>query len=286
MRGARHDRDDRLGRGVGGRRRPTAAVPGTGRAAGRARTCRFRPTTSCVRACGGCCCRARSTSGARTCSGRGDWGCTRRSSARRPPSWARTLPVDPAVDWLVPASREQPAMLRHGWPLDRLLASLLGRVEAARIPDDVRMLPRQQSIATQLPHAVGIAWASAIRGEPGVTLAYCGDGATSEGDFHEACNLAGVMRCPARPGGHQQPVRDLDAHGAADRSGPAGRPGARLRLPGRGCRRERPARGLRGHPSGRGARPRRRRADPGRGGDLPDELPQHLRQPVALPRSE
>lgn len=106
------------------------------------------------------------------------------------------LAIDPAVDWLVPASREQPAMVRHGWPLDRLLASLLGRIEAARIPDDVRMLPRQQSIATQLPHAVGIAWASAIRGADGVTLAYCGDGATSEGDFHEACNLAGVMGVP------------------------------------------------------------------------------------------
>ena len=106
------------------------------------------------------------------------------------------LAIDPGVDWLVPASREQPAMLRHGWPLDRLLASLLGRIEAARIPDDVQMLPRQQSIATQLPHAVGIAWASSIRGLEGVTLAYCGDGATSEGDFHEACNLAGVMGVP------------------------------------------------------------------------------------------
>lgn len=106
------------------------------------------------------------------------------------------LAIDPAVDWLVPASREQPAMLRHGWPLDRLLASLLGRIEGARIPDDVLMLPRQQSIATQLPHAVGIAWASSIRGLEGVTLAYCGDGATSEGDFHEACNLAGVMGVP------------------------------------------------------------------------------------------
>jgi pyruvate dehydrogenase E1 component alpha subunit len=106
------------------------------------------------------------------------------------------LAIDPEVDWLVPASREQPAMLRHGWPLDRLLASLLGRMEAARIPDDVRMLPRQQAIATQLPHAAGIAWASAIRNEPSVTLAYCGDGATSEGDFHEACNLAGVTNAP------------------------------------------------------------------------------------------
>jgi pyruvate dehydrogenase E1 component alpha subunit len=106
------------------------------------------------------------------------------------------LAIDPAVDWLVPASREQPAMLRHGWALDRMLASFLGRIDAARIPDHVRMLPRQQSIAAQLPHAVGIAWATSIRGLDGVTLAYCGDGATSEGDFHEACNLAGVMGVP------------------------------------------------------------------------------------------
>ena len=106
------------------------------------------------------------------------------------------LAIDPRTDWLVPASREQPAMVRHGWGLERLFGSLLGRPELARIPDDVRMLPRQQAIAAQLPHAAGIAWASAIRGEPSVTLAYCGDGATSEGDFHEACNLAGVMAVP------------------------------------------------------------------------------------------
>lgn len=106
------------------------------------------------------------------------------------------LAIDPARDWLVPASREQPAMLRHGWGLDKMLASYLGRIDAARIPDDLRMLPRQQSIATQLPHAVGIAWARAMQGLDEVVLVYCGDGAASEGDFHEACNLAGVMDAP------------------------------------------------------------------------------------------
>lgn len=106
------------------------------------------------------------------------------------------LAIDPAVDWLVPASREQPAMVRHGWTLERMLASFLGRIEAGRIPDDVRMLPRQQSIGTQVPHAAGIAWSTAIQGGDAVTLAYCGDGATSEGDFHEGCNLAGVMQVP------------------------------------------------------------------------------------------
>lgn len=106
------------------------------------------------------------------------------------------LAVDPSCDWLVPATREQPAMVAHGWGLERMLASLFGRMEAATVGPDVRMLLRQQSIATQLPHAAGLAWAQRIRGTGAVVLAYCGDGASSEGDFHEACNLAGVMRAP------------------------------------------------------------------------------------------
>lgn len=106
------------------------------------------------------------------------------------------LALDPGRDWMVPASREQPAMLRQGLPLRNLLASYMGRLDAARIPDGVRLLPRQQSIGTQLPHAAGLAWALKLRGERSVVLVYCGDGATSEGDFHEACNVAGVMVLP------------------------------------------------------------------------------------------
>jgi len=60
----------------------------------------------------------------------------------------------------------------------------------------VNLLPRQQSIAAQLPHAVGLAWALKLRRQPGVALVYFGDGASSEGDFHEAANLAGVQRVP------------------------------------------------------------------------------------------
>jgi TPP-dependent pyruvate/acetoin dehydrogenase alpha subunit len=106
------------------------------------------------------------------------------------------LALDPKRDWMVPASREQPAWLRHGLPLRSLFASYMGRLDEARIPDGLRLLPRQQSIGTQLPHAAGIAWAVKLRREPGIVLVYCGDGASSEGDFHEACNLAGVMRLP------------------------------------------------------------------------------------------
>lgn len=106
------------------------------------------------------------------------------------------LALDPARDWMVPASREQPAMIRHGLPLDRLLAGYMGKINFSRIPDNVRLLPRNQSIASQLPHAVGLAWALKLRHVEGVALVYFGDGASSEGDFHEAMNLAGVQSVP------------------------------------------------------------------------------------------
>src|SRR6202022_1379870 len=54
----------------------------------------------------------------------------------------------------------------------------------------------QQSIGAQLPPAAGLAWAMKLRGEAAIVMVYCGDGASSEGDFHEACNLAGVMHLP------------------------------------------------------------------------------------------
>jgi len=106
------------------------------------------------------------------------------------------MALDSEVDWMVPASREQPAMLRHGLPLASLFASYMGRPEHASIPPDVRLLPRQQSIGAQLPQAAGLAWSMMLRRKPGVVLVYCGEGASSEGDFHEACNLAGVLGAP------------------------------------------------------------------------------------------
>ncbi|MGU3498696.1 thiamine pyrophosphate-dependent enzyme [Mycobacterium sp. C31M] len=106
------------------------------------------------------------------------------------------MTLDPAIDWIVPASREQPALLHHGLPLDNLLSSYMGRLDHAAIPPGVNLLPRQQAIGAQLPHAAGLAWALKLKNEPGVVMVYCGDGATSEGDFHEALNLAGVQHVP------------------------------------------------------------------------------------------
>jgi pyruvate dehydrogenase E1 component alpha subunit len=107
-------------------------------------------------------------------------------------SWA----LDPALDWLAPAYREQPAMLHHGMPLEKLLAVYMGKLTAGRIPEDVNMLPRNQSVGAQLPHAVGLAWAQKLRGTGAAVMVYLGEGASSEGDFHESCNLAGVVKAP------------------------------------------------------------------------------------------
>jgi pyruvate dehydrogenase E1 component alpha subunit len=107
-----------------------------------------------------------------------------------------SLALDPATDWIAPSYRELPALVRHGHPLERILAGYLGKPAGARIPDDALILPTQVALATQLQHAVGLAWGLMLQRRPGVVMAYCGDGAASEGDFHEACNLAGVRRAP------------------------------------------------------------------------------------------
>src|SRR5207302_559130 len=75
-------------------------------------------------------------------------------------------------------------------------AQYLGKIGPARIPDGVHVLPTQVSIAAQLPHATGLAWGLRLRGQDSVVIAYIGDGGSSEGDFHEALNLAGVVKAP------------------------------------------------------------------------------------------
>ncbi|MEV0590339.1 thiamine pyrophosphate-dependent dehydrogenase E1 component subunit alpha [Nonomuraea cavernae] len=99
-------------------------------------------------------------------------------------------------DWIVPQYRELGACLVHGLPLDLWFMYWMGNMSGGRIPDDVRILPVQISLAAQLPHAVGLAWARRLQNLDDVVIAYFGDGASSEGDFHEALNFAGVLRVP------------------------------------------------------------------------------------------
>ncbi|MFZ0215752.1 MAG: thiamine pyrophosphate-dependent enzyme [Candidatus Dormiibacterota bacterium] len=106
------------------------------------------------------------------------------------------MALDPATDWVFPAYREFPAVMRQGMPLNRYFASLMGKVMAGRVPDGVNVLPTQVALATQIPQAVGFAWGLKLQRKPGVVMPYFGEGAASEGDFHEAMNLAGVKQAP------------------------------------------------------------------------------------------
>jgi pyruvate dehydrogenase E1 component alpha subunit len=100
------------------------------------------------------------------------------------------------TDWMVPSFRETAAMICRGWSIEKLLLFFSGRLEGGRPEPEQRDLPVTIPVATQMPHAVGLAYAAQYRGDDVVVMVYCGDGATSEGDFHEALNFAGVWHVP------------------------------------------------------------------------------------------
>ncbi len=101
------------------------------------------------------------------------------------------------TDWFVGSYRELGARLMRGEPLTNPLFLFNGDEEGNVIPDNDRTLPISIVLASQLPHAVGLAYGSRLRGETDtVALVMFGDGSTSEGDFHEAMNFAGVLNAP------------------------------------------------------------------------------------------
>jgi pyruvate dehydrogenase E1 component alpha subunit len=100
------------------------------------------------------------------------------------------------TDWMVPSFRETAAMIWRGWPLEKLLMFFAGYIEGGQPHPEQRDLPVTIPVASQLPHAVGLAYAAQYKGEDVVVMVFFGDGATSEGDFHEALNFAGVWHVP------------------------------------------------------------------------------------------
>ena len=98
-------------------------------------------------------------------------------------------------DWLFPSYREHGASMIRGFSLERTLLYWMGH-EVGYDEEDANIFTPAVPIASQLPHAVGAAWASKLQDETKAFLCYFGDGATSEGDFHEAMNFAGVFDTP------------------------------------------------------------------------------------------
>lgn len=108
-------------------------------------------------------------------------------------------------DWVFPALREAAIMLVRGYPMSRWLAQVYGNsgdtLKGRQMPShmsgrDVHQVSWSSCIGPQVPQAVGAAMAARIKREPTVCVAFLGDGATSEPDFHFAMNFAAVYRAP------------------------------------------------------------------------------------------
>jgi pyruvate dehydrogenase E1 component alpha subunit len=100
-------------------------------------------------------------------------------------------------DWIFPSYRESAIGLVRGMPAQTILQWWRGHPSGWWSPADWNVASIAVPIASHLPHAAGLAWGKKLRGEDAVAMAFFGDGATSEGEFHEGVNLAAVMNAPA-----------------------------------------------------------------------------------------
>jgi len=110
------------------------------------------------------------------------------------------------TDWIFPALREGAAMLLRGFPLVPYIAQVFGTsgdlTKGRQMPShpaakSVNQVSWSSCIGPQIPQAVGCAWAMKLQKTSHVAVGFCGDGATSQPDFHNALNFAGVFHVPA-----------------------------------------------------------------------------------------
>jgi pyruvate dehydrogenase E1 component alpha subunit len=99
-------------------------------------------------------------------------------------------------DWMVPAFREALAEIWRGKAMENFILYYGGYDEGSMVEKGRNDLPVSIPVGSQMLHAVGIGMAIKYRKQPQVAMTFFGDGATSEGDFHEALNFAGVYQAP------------------------------------------------------------------------------------------
>jgi pyruvate dehydrogenase E1 component alpha subunit len=100
------------------------------------------------------------------------------------------------ADWIFPSFRETGVLCLHGVPLRDIYLYWMGFEMGQKVPSGVNVFPIAVPVGTHPLHAVGAGYAAKLQKEKICTIAYFGDGATSEGDFHEAMNFAGVLNTP------------------------------------------------------------------------------------------
>src|SRR5438876_6278239 len=99
-------------------------------------------------------------------------------------------------DWIFPSYRESAIGLLRGMPPATVLSWWRGHPAGWWNPAEYNVASICVPIATHVPHAAGLAWGKKLRGESACAITFFGDGATSEGSFHEGTNFAAVMRAP------------------------------------------------------------------------------------------
>ncbi len=110
------------------------------------------------------------------------------------------------VDWVLPYYRDTGVMVVLGMSAEQIMLGLFAKADdpnsgGRQMPNhwsfpEQRVITRSSVIAANLPHAAGIAYASKLRGLDEVAVAYFGEGATAQGDFHEALNFAAIHQLP------------------------------------------------------------------------------------------
>jgi len=99
-------------------------------------------------------------------------------------------------DWIFPSYRESAIGLLRGMPPATVLSWWRGHPGGWWNPADYNVASICVPIGTHVPHAAGLAWGKKLKGENACAIVFFGDGATSEGSFHEGANFAGVTRAP------------------------------------------------------------------------------------------
>jgi len=114
--------------------------------------------------------------------------------------------LKPGYDWVHPYYRDMALVLSLGMEPRHLMLALFGKREdpssgGRQMPAHfgyrrLNIVSATSPVATQIPQAAGIALAAKLRGEDTVVLTCFGEGSTSEGDFHEGLNWAGIYKLP------------------------------------------------------------------------------------------
>ncbi len=153
--------------------------------------------------------------------------------------------IRPGVDWVLPYYRDLGVMVALGMSPYEILLGVFAKADdptsgGRQMPchwswPERRVVTRSSVIAANLPHAVGVAWAARLQGRDEVAIVYFGEGATSQGDFHEALNFAAIHALPVvffcENNGYaisEQPDKQMAVRGVAERASGYGVEGCRI----------------------------------------------------------